>query len=135
MQKIINSFEAWVRRMIQSETESLLIKHVGAFEQKLTELEKQINSILLGSKSRPARRGHKRIVMTGSNIISIRRRLGLSQAAFARLLEIPPVVLWRWEHDKVVPAPKSIAKLMEYRNIGKKEVTARLAEIEQALYK
>lgn len=60
--------------------------------------------------------------MKGANIIAIRKRLQLSQAAFARLLNVDRANLCKWEHDKVVPSPATAAKIAAYRNMGKKSV-------------
>ena len=58
--------------------------------------------------------------MKGANIIMIRKRLQLSQAVFARLLNVDRANLCKWEHDKVVPSPMTVAKIAAYRNLGKK---------------
>ena len=58
--------------------------------------------------------------MKGTNIITIRKRLQLSQAVFARLLNVDRANLCKWEHDKVVPSPMTVAKIAAYRNLGKK---------------
>lgn len=47
----------------------------------------------------------RQIGMKGANIIAIRKRLRLSQAAFARLLNVDRTNLYKWEHNKVVPFP------------------------------
>ena len=60
--------------------------------------------------------------MKGANIIAIRKRLQLSQAVFARLLNVDRANLCKWEHDKVVPSPVTAAKIAAYRNLGKKAV-------------
>ena len=72
--------------------------------------------------------------MKGANIIAIRKRLQLSQAAFARLLNVDRANLCKWEHDKVVPSPATAAKIAAYRNMGKKALQKKLRELEMKMW-
>ncbi len=72
--------------------------------------------------------------MKGANITTIRKRLQLSQAAFARLLNVDRANLCKWEHDKVVPSPATVAKIAAYRNMGKKMLRKRLQELEEKMW-
>lgn len=76
----------------------------------------------------------RQIRMKGANIIAIRKRLRLSQAAFARLLNVDRASLYKWEHDKVVPSPATIAKIAAYRNMGRKALRKRLQELEEKMW-
>ena len=72
--------------------------------------------------------------MKGTNIIAIRKRLQLSQAVFARLLNVDRANLCKWEHDKVVPSPVTAAKIAAYRNMGKKTLRKKLQELEEKMW-
>ena len=72
--------------------------------------------------------------MKGANIIAIRKRLQLSQAAFARLLNVDRANLCKWEHDKVVPSPATATKIAAYRNMGKKALRKKLRELEMKMW-
>ena len=72
--------------------------------------------------------------MKGANIIAIRKRLQLSQAVFARLLNVDRANLCKWEHDKVVPSPATAAKIAAYRNMGKKALRKKLRELEVKMW-
>lgn len=72
--------------------------------------------------------------MKGANIIAIRKRLQLSQAVFARLLNVDRANLCKWEHDKVVPSPATAAKIAAYRNMGKKALRKKLRELEMKMW-
>lgn len=72
--------------------------------------------------------------MKGANIIMIRKRLQLSQAVFARLLNVDRANLCKWEHDKVVPSPMTVAKIAAYRNLGKKALRKKLQELEVKMW-
>ena len=71
--------------------------------------------------------------MKGTNIITIRKRLQLSQAVFARLLNVDRANLCKWEHDKVVPSPATAVKIAAYRNMGKKTLRKKLQELEEKM--
>ena len=70
----------------------------------------------------------------GANIIAIRKRLQLSQAVFARLLNVDRANLCKWEHDKVVPSPATAAKIAAYRNMGKKALRKKLQALEVKMW-
>ena len=72
--------------------------------------------------------------MKGANIIMIRKRLQLSQAVFARLLNVDRANLCKWEHDIVVPSPMTVAKIAAYRNLGKKALRKKLQELEVKMW-
>ena len=72
--------------------------------------------------------------MKGTNIITIRKRLQLSQAVFARLLNVDRANLCKWEHDKVVPSPATAVKIAAYRNMGKKTLRKKLQELEEKMW-
>ena len=72
--------------------------------------------------------------MKGANIIAIRKRLQLSQAVFARLLNVDRANLCKWEHDKVVPSPATAAKIAAYRNMGKKALRKKLQTLEVKMW-
>lgn len=76
----------------------------------------------------------RQIRMKGVNIIAIRKRLRLSQAAFARLLNVDRANLYKWEHNKVLPAPATVAKIAAYRNMGRKALRKRLQELEEKMW-
>lgn len=72
--------------------------------------------------------------MKGANIIAIRKRLQLSQAAFARLLKVDRANLHKWEYDKVVPSPATVAKIAAFRGMGKKALRQKLQELENEIW-
>jgi DNA-binding transcriptional regulator YiaG len=71
----------------------------------------------------------------GPDIVAIRLRLNLRQADFARLLGVDPAVLNRREQGKVRPHQSSMAKIAEFRTMGKKEFARRMAQAEEAIWK
>ena len=98
-------------------------------KRRLTVLE---NSFPI-RKELPVKQSHQ-TRMKGANIIMIRKRLQLSQAVFARLLNVDRANLCKWEHDKVVPSPMTVAKIAAYRNLGKKALRKKLQELEVKMW-
>lgn len=55
-----------------------------------------------------------------------RRRLGLSAAAFGRLLGASPQTVYNWESGKVRPRASQMAAIAAVRRLGKREAARRL---------
>lgn len=51
-------------------------------------------------------------VISGERIRALRKRLGLSQVELAALLGVSNVTVNRWEHDRALPEPATIARLL-----------------------
>ncbi len=49
--------------------------------------------------------------MTGSEVRSLRKSLGLNQVQFAVELGVSPGTIHRWENDKVQPSPLALLRL------------------------
>ncbi len=77
------------------------------------------------SASRKGRRGG----ITSKGIVSLRKRLGLTQTAFAELAEVTPqsVTLWENKDGPLRLRTATAAKLDELKGIGKREAQQRLA--------
>ena len=96
------------------------------FEQRLRSLEEKSSTFpkqnVVLNQPRPYR-------MKGANIVAIRTRLHLTQAAFARLLNVDRANLHRWENDSVIPSPATVAKIASFRGMGKKALQLKLQEL------
>ncbi len=55
-----------------------------------------------------------------------RRRAGLSQAAYARLVGVSGSTIYNWESGSTKPRGKHLATLVSLRGIGKREASKRL---------
>ena len=55
-----------------------------------------------------------------------RRRLGLSQPDFARLVGVSPMTIYNWESGKSRPRKEQLAALVALRGVGKREAMKRL---------
>ena len=55
-----------------------------------------------------------------------RKRLGLSQNDFGRLLGVSPQTVYNWENDETRPRDGAMAALVAVRKVGKREAEQRL---------
>lgn len=108
-----------------------VVQQQDQIKHRLTVLE---NSLQIRKDSPVNFNQSQQFRMKGANIIAIRKRLQLSQAAFARLLNVDRANLCKWEHDKVVPSPATAAKIAAYRNMGKKALRKKLRELEMKMW-
>lgn len=108
-----------------------VVQQQDQIKHRLTVLE---NSVQIRKDSPVNFNQSHQFRMKGANIIAIRKRLQLSQAAFARLLNVDRANLCKWEHDKVVPSPATAAKIAAYRNMGKKALRKKLRELEVKMW-
>ena len=105
---------------------------LAKIEKRLAFLEQEFLTNPPNQQSPPTPRKFR---IKGQDIIAIRQRFNLSQAEFARLIEIDRATLNRWEHGKVRPNQSSMAKIAEFRTMGKKEFARRMAQAEEAIWK
>jgi DNA-binding transcriptional regulator YiaG len=55
-----------------------------------------------------------------------RSRIGLSAAAYAKLIGVSPLTVYNWEHGKSRPRKEQLASLVSLRGIGKRQAQAKL---------
>ena len=131
-----------IRNLIISETEKRSIpanKAIRQVERTLAKIEKRLAFLEQEFLTNPPNQQNtptpRKFRIKGSDIIAIRQRFNLKQADFARLIEIDRATLNRWEHGKVRLNQSSMAKIAEFRTIGKKEFARRMAQAEEAIWK
>jgi len=72
--------------------------------------------------------------ISGKGILSLRRKLGLSQEAFAKLVGVSPNAVYQWERKSGMLRlrSKTQAAVMSVRELGAREAKAKLAEMAAA---
>ena len=60
-------------------------------------------------------------------LVSLRKRLGLSAADLARLLDVSMQSVYNWERKKATPRKEQVAAIVALRGLGKREAQERLA--------
>ena len=142
MKDLFIALNEGIRNLIITETEKRSItthktlrqveRTLAKIERRLTFLEQEFLTNPPNQQTTPTPR---KLRIKGPDIVAIRQRFNLSQADFARLIEIDRATLNRWEHGKVSPNQSSMAKIAEFRTMGKKEFARRMAQAEEAIWK
>ena len=114
-----------------------LKKKVSALTKQNAELTAKVNDFeqLLGIEPLidPAAVSEEEIKnsrITPKYIANIRKKLGLSKNEMAAVLEINPNSIYLWETGRATPRNDTKAKLIQLREMGKKQVKALLEEFE-----
>ena len=142
MKDLFIALNEGIRNLIITETEKRSIpthKTLRQVERTLAKIEKRLafleQEFLTNPPNQQSTPTPRKFRIKGPDIVAIRHRFNLSQADFARLIEIDRATLNRWEHGKVRPNQNSMAKIAEFRTMGKKEFARRMAQAEEAIWK
>jgi DNA-binding transcriptional regulator YiaG len=129
------------RKEIRAEVEPL--KKAGAsyrheiatLRKKVLALEKQLKrTSRQSSKERavPApEEGDKQLRFSAARFAAQRKKLGLSAAAFAQLLGVSSLSVYKWESGKTRPRQAQLKSIAAIRTLGKREAQARLAMLNE----
>lgn len=105
-----------------------LRKQVNALQKELAGLKRAVPAPekALSAKTEP----EGRFWITGKGVRKLRRRLGLTQAVFGKLVGVTPnaVVLWERKDGKIGLRKATAGRLQEIKGKGKREVAAMLPE-------
>ena len=142
IKEIRNEIVRTARREIKKELEP--VKRVNAQQRKyiadlrreLSDMEKEIKRLQKElDKSEPEPRAAKgedqRFWITGKGILSMRKRLTLTQVDFAKLAGVTQQTVVRWEKNegKIPMRAEAVqVRLQELRSIGKREAFAQLEQ-------
>ena len=124
------------RKEIRAETERLkkasaqyrsdiaaLKRQVADLEKQLGRASKQLRAVEFPPPSNGEDVPHRFSV---KGLKSLRARLEVSAADFARLLGVSPQTIYNWETEKTRPRADQVAAIAGLRTIGKREARARL---------
>ncbi|NOY75459.1 MAG: helix-turn-helix domain-containing protein [Kiritimatiellaeota bacterium] len=109
---------------------SALTKQTAELTAKLDDLEQLLGIEPLIDPSAVSEEEIKKSRITPKYIANIRKKLGLSKNEMAAILEINPNSIYLWESGRATPRNETKAKLIQLREMGKKEVKALLEEFE-----
>lgn len=135
-----------VQQVLNEEIRRLAKKEVKALVDEIATLKKRVAALEKASKTQqvvckpeptentvaePAAKGEeKSFSCKAKRIKGIRVKLHLTQAQFAKLMDVSPITVCHWETGKNTPSGKLKAALQSYRSMGKKELAKILAEKE-----
>lgn len=131
-----------VRRELRGETESLkkassrYRADIAALKRRIEALEKQISRLekMLPKKAEPAVGGESetKLRFKPQGVRAQRTRLGLSAAEMGALVGVSAQTVYNWEAGTTRPRVEQLAAIAAVRKMGKREVKARLDQMQVA---
>ncbi len=134
---LASALRAEVRRLAAKEMKKAL-RPVGAMQRQLKKLRgvsraqrKAIRAIERGflrmqqRVGAVARRRGVRGGLSAEGIRALRAQLGMSRAAFAKLVGVSPGSIFGWETGRTVPRGRSMARVVEVKKMGVRRARAR----------
>lgn len=128
------------RKELRSNTDALkkAVSHyrseIAALKRRVQQLERQQQRL---ARARPAARDASdaeeeqgpRHRFSAKGFASTRQRLGLSAAAFGRLIGVSQLSVYKWEQGQQHPRQRYLPAIAQVRKMGKREAAARLAQL------
>ena len=129
-----------VRRQLRGETESLkkgsshYRSEIATLKRRIEALEKQIARLerMVPKKAAPVidEESKTKLRFKPQGVRAQRTRLGLSAAAMGALVGVSAQTIYNWEAGTSRPRAGQLAVLAAVRKMGKREVKARLDQIQ-----
>jgi DNA-binding transcriptional regulator YiaG len=127
------------RKEIRSETTSLK-KASSQYRRDIAELKRQLSNlqgkvsllekqVLRDVPSQVPEADATGVRFTAKGLRSQRKRLGLSAADYGKLVGVTAQTVYSWENEESRPRKKQLPVLASLRNMGKREVQARLEQL------
>ena len=130
------------RKQSRSETEQLkkasanyrgeiaqLKRRIQALEQQVKRLGKSSARGASAAAAAETDESGRQIRYSAKSLASQRRRLGLSAAALAKLLDVSALSVYKWESGNTRPRQKQIEAIAALRGMGRREAQKRLEEL------
>ena len=103
-------------------------KRITALEAKVAKLEKSIAKDSKLSLPKPEELEHSRL--GASNVVKLRKKLGITRAEMAKLVGSSTNSVFLWENGKATPRSQAKSKIIALRGLGKREIKKLLGEQE-----
>jgi DNA-binding XRE family transcriptional regulator len=121
------------RRLIDpTKASTVQLRHdVASLKRQVAQLERQM-AILSRKVLAPlpkAEGSTKNVRFSAKGLQAQRSRLDLPANDLGKLLGVSAQSIYNWESEKARPRPEQIAKLVALRSLGKREVAARLEQM------
>jgi DNA-binding transcriptional regulator YiaG len=140
--------KAEISRLARKEAKAIVApirKPSGATRKALADLKRRVAALEKAVKQanaalakipvpQPEPAAGKRNWISGKGVKSLRRRLGLSQEAFAKLVGVTPNAVYVWESKPGMLRMRETTKaaVMAVRGLGAREAKVKLAEMGKA---
>lgn len=132
------------RKVLRGEVDSLkkatasYRRDIAALKKRIQQLERQIGRAPKSSRvvdepgsARDGAAGRK-LRFSANRFAAQRTKAGLSAANYAKLLGVSPLSVYKWESGQTRPRQAQLEAIASLRNLGKREVAARLSQLEAA---
>ena len=109
-------------------------RDLAAIKRQLANAQKRIQLLeRQASKTRAtpmaAESSGKPVRFVAKGLASLRKRLGLSAAGLAKLIDVSEQSVYNWEAKKTVPRRQQVEAIAGLRGLGKREAQARLEKL------
>ena len=128
------------RKEIRKETEGFkkasaqFRVEISTLKRRIADLEKVVTRISKGTgvdkKDKADPDQAPRVRFSAKGLAALRQRLGLTAADMGALLGVSGQTIYNWEGDKSSPRQKQLEAYAAVRGMGKKQVKAKLQELE-----
>ncbi len=121
-----------IRRSTASMKEAVVRyrRDIAELKRRVADLERRLAVLQKEEKRRLAKKAPAELAdgarFSPRWLKAHRERLGLSAADYARLIGVHPITIYSWEHGKTRPRKRQLAALVALRELGKREIRARL---------
>lgn len=106
---------------------------IAALKRRVLALEKQLGRLLKSGKARAPALAEESssggLRFSAKGLVAQRRRLGLTAADAARLLNVSAQSIYKWEDGKTRPRASQLPAIAGLRKMGKQEAAKRLADL------
>jgi DNA-binding transcriptional regulator YiaG len=109
-------------------------RDLAAIKRQLASAQKRIQLLeRQASRTRAvpiaAESSEKPVRFVAKGLVSLRKRLGLSAAGLAKLIDVSEQSVYNWEAKKTVPRRQQVEAIAGLRGLGKREAHARLEKL------
>ena len=105
-------------------------KYIAVLKQRVSDLQREVTALEKQVLKQPASispsTGKKGTRFSAKGLCSHRDRLGLSAAAYGKLIGVTGQTVYKWENGTVRPRAQQVEALAAVRGMGKKEMLALL---------
>ncbi len=105
-------------------------REIAALKRRIAQFDRQARVVSRTTRAASGTREGLQIEtptrFVAKGLISLRKRLGLSAADMARLLNVSMQSVYNWEHKKATPRKEQVAAIVALRSVGKKDALERL---------
>lgn len=116
--KLTAPLRAEIRKLRQRDTERR--QEIAALQTRIRGLQAKERLADATAKAASGVKGR----LSPRLILSLRKKLGLSQTEFAKLLDVSAITIGQWERGKMKPRSETRAKILSFRGMGRREAKA-----------